>query len=188
MKKIVRKLFMVALLLTIAVGANAQRVRYPGFHFGIRAGFSSNNSYGETVPFVHGGLAMDFRLGRIPLYFETGAYVMHKGYFREYWDGKERIDDLDLYIPLLFSYHIYLNDNIALQPFTGVTVGFLTEKEEFEAAYRLGVGFNFKRLYFNMGYDFGLTKHDATNFGSYLGEYRNNTFFLTLGFNFAGRR
>lgn len=172
MKKFLTKLFMVTVLLTMTTNVNAQKMTYPGVHLGLRVG-PTFDSYG--VGFL-GGLAADFRLGRIPFYVETGAY------FGAVAGGEEDHFKTDRQpcpmVPLLFSYHIYLNRNISIQPFTGATGSFnLREAEINSATYRIGVGFNFKRLYLNVGYDIELTMNHYPNF-----------FFTTLGFNIAGRR
>jgi hypothetical protein len=196
-----------ALLMFVAVGASAQSVTYPRFHMGIRGGLTVNSisiadfeGNDKALTFAHGGLAFDFRLAPFPLYFETGAYYMNKGFSTEstynYGWGYGRTetykeDDHYVYAPALFSYHIYLNDKMALQPFVGATFGYLTESSDFESAIRVGLGFNLGRLYANVGYDFGVVKHDIGGYtGRYLSlsTYRNNTFFATIGFNFAGSR
>lgn len=203
-----------ALLMFVAVGASAQSVTYPRFHMGIRGGISVNSVKIENVDdgvssfaFPQGGISLDFRLAPFPLYFETGAYYMNKGMTTEWtdfnsWTGyygtrTEKDDDHYIYAPVLFSYHYYLNDKMALQPFVGGTFGYLTESDDFEAAIRVGLGFNLGRLYANVGYDFGLVKHDmmigysASNIympNVYISKFHSNTFFATIGFNFAGSR
>ena len=197
-----------ALLMFVAVGASAQSVTYPRFHMGIRGGISLNSVKIDadvdgvsSFAFPHGGISLDFRLAPFPLYFETGAYYMNKGATTEWTyysygmattTSTEKEHDHYIYAPVLFSYHYYLNDKMALQPFVGATLGYLTESEDFEAAIRIGLGFNFGRLYANVGYDFGVAKHDAligyTKYGIYTSKLHSNTFFATIGFNFAGSR
>ncbi len=76
---------------------------------------------------------------------------------------------------------------MAVQPFAGVVGGYLTETDGFDGAVRVGCGFNFGRLYANVGYDFGLTIGDVHE--GYFGEkWHNNTLFATIGFNLAGTR
>ena len=196
-----------ALLIFVAVGASAQSVTYPRFHMGIRGGISLNSVKIDadvdgvsSFAFPQGGISLDFRLAPFPLYLETGAYYMNKGATTEWTDyylmgsttRTQKDDDHYIYAPVLFSYHYYLNDKIALQPFVGGTFGYLTESKDFEAAIRIGLGFNFGRLYANVGYDFGVAKHDAligyTKYGIYTSKLHSNTFFATIGFNFAGSR
>jgi hypothetical protein len=110
---------------------------------------------------------------------KTGVYYMNKGYKFEYENYTVKEDDHFIHMPLLASYHIYINDNMAIQPFAGFAGGYLTKAKEFEGAVRLGCGINFGRLYANVGYDIGVIKHNRRS---------NNTFFMTVGFNFLGSR
>lgn len=187
MKKFLTVVVMLMTCFTLSV--NAQSYDYPKFHMGIRGGFSINtNSVSGTdaLFFPQGGLDMDFRIAPIPLYLETGVNYMNKGYKYTVpnYDEKETEDDHYIYMPLLVSYHFYLNDKMAIQPFLGGTFGYLTESGDYESALRVGCGFNFGRLYANIGYDSGLTSHHFDDYDS----WRNKGFFMTLGFNFAGSR
>lgn len=176
MKKFLTKLFMVTVLLTMTTNVNAQKMTYPGVHLGLRVGptFSSDGVG------ILGGLAFDFHLGKNPFYIETGAYFGVipglKGYDRDSRRGSDLVPCP--MAPVLFSYHFYLNRNIALQPFAGGTIGYDLNDDEFLSTLRFGIGFNFKRLYLNVGYDL-----------SYVEDFRQPSyFFTTLGFNIAGRR
>lgn len=191
MKKVLT--LMVIFMTFFAMSVSAQSYDYPKFHMGIRGGFSIN-SVGhdtKTLLFPQGGLDMDFRIAPIPLYLETGVNYMNKGYKLEFdYDESETEDDHYVYMPLLLSYHVYFNDKLAIQPFVGGTFGYLTESESFESALRIGCGFNFGRLYANIGYDFGLTGHDVDHgyYDGYYDSWKSNSFFMTIGFNFAGSR
>ncbi|MBP3227401.1 MAG: outer membrane beta-barrel protein [Bacteroidaceae bacterium] len=189
------RFFALALLFAgLTLGASAQSYKYPSFHMGLRGGFSTNSfsENGKSLLFPQGGIAADFRVAPIPLYFETGAYYMNKGAkdyekvsysYYSLVPEKEDVDDHTVYAPVLLSYHLYLNDNMAVQPFAGATVGYGFDSEDVEAAIRIGCGFNLGRLYANLGYDIGMTKHDG-----WPKKYKNNTFFMTIGFNWAGGR
>lgn len=186
MKKQIVKLVAAVVFTVVATSVSAQSVQYPSFHFGIRGGltvnsssFSDTNLSGASKSFPYGGLAADFKIASIPLYLETGVYYMNKGYKFEYGNYTVKEDDHFIHMPLLASYHIYINDNMAIQPFAGFAGGYLTKAKEFEGAVRIGCGFNFGRLYANVGYDIGVIKHDRRS---------NNTFFATIGFNFLGSR
>ena len=192
MKKLV--LIMFAIMATLS--ANAQIVKnmeYPRGHFGIRAAYTSNTftldrgyDYGAfeggAKSFISGGLAADFRVASIPLYLETGAYYINRGYkgvdvdYHNYNIAEGDYDNHSVMVPLLMSYHLYLTDNMAVQPFVGPYVEYGFDREEVSAGIRTGVGYNFGRLYVNVGYDFGFNIDDK----------KNNTFFATIGFNFAG--
>ena len=186
MKKQIVSLVAAVLFSMAVTSVSAQSVQYPSFHFGIRGGltvnsssFSDTNLSGASKSFPYGGLAADFKIASIPLYLETGVYYMNKGYNFEYENYTVKEDDHFIHMPLLASYHIYINDNMAIQPFAGFAGGYLTKAKEFEGAVRIGCGFNFGRLYANVGYDIGVIKHNRRS---------NNTFFATIGFNFLGSR
>ena len=178
---------MVAVMAALSVNAQiVKNMKYPKGHFGIRAAYTSNTltCYGEkseAKSFVSGGLAADFRVASIPLYLETGAYYINRGYKGFEYDGRYGIsegeyDNHSVMVPLLMSYHLYFTDNMAIQPFVGPFVEYGIDAEEVSAGIRAGVGYNFGRLYVNVGYDFGFNIDDK----------KNNTFFATIGFNFAG--
>ncbi len=178
------------MLMGLSLNANAQRMDYPRFHMGIRGGLSLNadTEVGKSALFPTGGIGMDFRLAPIPLYLETGAYYMNK---RVEWETiNDAHDDHYAYAPLLVSYHIYIGDKFCIQPFTGITLGYLTESEMVESAARFGCGVSFGRLYANMGVDIGATEHEWYNYdtGFYASDASYNTFFMTIGFNWAGDR
>lgn len=204
--KTFKTLLAAVLMLTAAASANAQSVSYPRFHLGLRGGVSVNfpTDMG-SLTFPHAGVSIDFRLAPIPLYFETGVYWMDKGgrykydsnveglkyaynAFSNWYDndfkwGKDgsHYDCHVIYLPLLLSWHQYLTDKMALQPFVGAIigggVGEDSHDDEFESALRFGLGFNLGRLYLNVGYDLGLTEYHGI---------KNNTFFATLGVNIIG--
>ena len=69
-------------------------------------------------------------------------------------------------------------------------VEYLTESEMVESAARFGCGVSFGRLYANMGVDIGATEHEWYNYdtGFYASDASYNTFFMTIGFNWAGDR
>lgn len=197
-----KKLVLFSLICLLAGSAQAQIVKdmkYPRGHFGIRTAFTSNSqSYAAEHPysnfkhdacmFVSGGFAADFRIAPIPIYLETGLYYINRGYkginfaHGGWWyhldeeDLEEVVSDHSIMMPLLVSYHLYLTDNMALQPFVGPYVGYGFDMERLDYGIRAGLGWNFGRLYLNVGYDFGI-EHE---------HYTNNTFFCTIGVNFAG--
>lgn len=182
-----KKVIISMLVCMMAITASAQIVKgleYPKGHFGIRGAFTSNtvsgdDISGESYPFASAGLAADFRIASIPLYLETGLYYMNRGvksendgyYYEDYED-----DDHGVMMPLLASYHLYFTDNMSIQPFVGPYVGYGFDSERVDYGIRTGIGWNFGRLYANVGYDFGFE----------VDGYKNNTVFVTVGFNFAG--
>ena len=215
MKTVMKTMATALLMLTVAVSVNAQRGKdAPKFHLGLRGGFSlnfaSDNSADESTDalfFPQGGIAADIKLGTIPLYLETGAYYMNKGYkmdwlyfYDDMFSGqKTRVfDNHFIGMPLLASYHIYIGEKFSIQPFAGFVGGYLTKSKDFEGAVRIGCGISFGRLYANFGYDIGVVNHDVVireqvpYLGSFVVQgtekFTNNSFFMTLGFNFIGKR
>ena len=192
MKEAIRLLIVAVMMLTVSLNVNAQfkkkeNNRVPDrFHMGIRGGYSQSTGDVSSIGFPHGGIGVDFQVAPIPLFLETGLYYMNKGQID--WDGEDE-DHLG-YVPLLISYHINLAPNLFLQPFAGGIAGYLGTTEDFEAAVRIGLGFNFGRLYANTGFDLGLIEHEK-NINSFYGrtnKWTNYTAFVTIGFNWAGSR
>lgn len=160
-------------------------------HFGIRAGYSSSSSEDcDPLPSVYGGLGIDFKIAPVPLYLESGLYYMNKGYKYEsrwyYGTETETYNEHSILTPILLSYHVPLmsNKKMSIQPFVGGYVAYETECEEVDYGVRFGCGWNFGRLYANIGYDLGIYEHD----GNWNQNFKSNAFFITLGFNFAGSK
>ncbi len=186
-----KKIVMLLVMSVFVVAANAQIVKnldYPKAHFGIRGAFTLNSISAsddyydgeyDALPFASLGLAFDFKVASIPLYLETGLYYMNNGYkYENSWgDDEGTVDNHSVKMPLLMSYHLYFTDNMAIQPFVGPYVGYGIDEQRIDYGIRAGLGWNLGRLYVNAGYDFGFEVD---------GEYKNNTFFATIGFNFAG--
>lgn len=182
------------MMLGLSLNANAQRLSYPAFHMGIRGGATLNvdTDRGDPGAFPTIGIGMDFRVAPIPLYLETGAFYMNKLVDLGPNHDKDEEDlhhDHYIYAPLLASYHLYLSDKFCLQPFAGVTLGYLTESEMVEVAARVGVGLNFGRLYSNLGLDVSLTNHEwYDHYSGYTTPSQYVTLFWTIGVNWAGSR
>lgn len=199
-----KKVFMMlVIILTIyPFIASAQHISYPKFHLGVRAGYTFNNVTGKQQHFeyyscsepishnsIYGGVSMDFRITPFPLYLETGAYWMNRKYsyvaditVESVPSTTMTVKDDFFHIPLLFSYHFYLNDNMAIQPFAGGYGGYLRNSESFGYGVRLGCGVNYRRFYANVGYDIDLSKH---KWNKYKVDHFN-ALFITLGYNIIG--
>lgn len=199
MKKVV--LLLIAFATSVIVNAQiVKNLEYPKFHFGIRAAMTvntqsydgfpssskSNKSYKtgvESMLFASGGLAADFRLAPIPIYLETGVYYVNRGAETVYNNKSNTVDsDHTIMVPILASYHLYFTKDMALQPFTGPYVEYGFDSETVNYGVRAGIGFNYRRLYVNTGYDYGFNKIKGYNNA----EYTNGTAFMTIGFNFVG--
>jgi len=166
-------------------------------HMGIRAGSSLGVGEAGGIFFVQGGLGFDYQIAKIPLFLETGVQYMNKGQLDyehprdNYIDYYRSIEENHcFFVPALVSYHINVGPNLFLQPFAGLTVGFSGTRLFFDSAVRLGFGFNFGRLYSNIGFDIGITPHETENHSSnwYREHWYNHNFFFTVGYNFMGRR
>lgn len=110
------------------------------------------------------------------MYLETGLYYINRGVKGESNGYYCEDDDHGMMMPLLASYHLYFTDNMSIQPFVGPYIGYGFDSERVDYGIRTGIGWNFGRLYANAGYDFGFE----------VDGYKNNTVFVTIGFNFGG--
>ena len=190
MKKIKITLLLVALLISSVSYAQFANSRsdnssfnrkgefgLPKMHLGIRAGVSSNSlgSPYDALVDLHLAVMGDLKIiQNSPIYIESGLQLINRGF--KYGDVQNA---LALDIPILGSYHFSLANNMFLQPFTGPYIGYNFEYEDVEYGLRLGCGFSWKKLYANMGYDFGLNKLE-----NYYDDYKTGTFFISVGWNF----
>lgn len=195
MKKSIKKMAIVAMMLVAGstMTVNAQLLsEKPRVHFGIRGGVSAS-SYSldgmESKIFPMGGFAVDFKVAPIPLYLESGLYYVNRGYKLdipdEYYDD-ESTNNQAIEMPIVVSYHYYLNDKISIQPFFG---GFVSQVfdgpfDDLDYGLRLGAGFNYGRAYASIGYDFGLKNWDY----GYDKSFKSGLFFFNIGFNFVGSK
>lgn len=194
MKKSIKKMAVVALMLVAGstMTVNAQLLsEKPRVHFGIRGGVSAS-SYSEdgikSKIFPMGGFAVDFKVAPIPLYLESGLYYVNRGYkLDDYYYDDESTNNQAIEMPLVVSYHYYLNDKMSIQPFLG---GFISQVfdgpfDDLDYGLRLGAGFNYGRAYASIGYDFGLKNFDY--YGSD-NSFKSGLFFFNIGFNFVGSK
>lgn len=195
MKKSIKKMAIVAMMLVAGstMTVNAQLLsEKPRVHFGIRGGVSAS-SYSldgmESKIFPMGGFAVDFKVAPIPLYLESGLYYVNRGYKLdipdEYYDD-ESTNNQAIEMPIVVSYHYYLNDKMSIQPFFG---GFVSQVfdgpfDDLDYGLRLGAGFNYGCAYASIGYDFGLKNWDY----GYDKSFKSGLFFFNIGFNFVGSK
>ena len=211
MKKTI-KLFITAVLLfsaTLSTYAQFENNRETSrFHFGIRAGLSSNTFTGDGAegidPLVAftGGLAFDIQLAQVPVFIGFGVNYLNEGYKYKYryrdiyygnysYDGKQDISAI--HIPLVFGYHFNLSPNFFISPYVGGFTSYSVENldedkdwndDRFNYGLRFGLGLNFGRLTFDAAYDLGLKNVlDDRHYTA-----KTGTFFVTLGVNLAGKR
>ena len=199
MKKELRIFVMVCLLLLIGgVQVKAQNWRNaPQFHFGVRAGFSVSNiaedwwgkQFDTNLVAPMAGVAFDTKVAKIPFYVETGLYYMNRGFrYDNVWVGgeyrvtRETENNHSFLVPALISYHAYINKDMSFQPFMGPYISYGFGNEEFDCGWRIGCGFNAKQFYVNMGCDLGVKDNFDDPWG------RSNAFFMTVGWNFLGKK
>ena len=153
----------------------------PKMHIGVRGGITfSTMDYGnaEVLTAPYGGLAVDFKVAKLPIYVETGAYYMDKGCRYEWWgDHKDYTDhNHSIFIPAVASYHFYIGKNMTLQPFTGFYTSYGIDYEKLDFGIREGVAFTYNQFYTNLGVNAGLVEQ--------VGDEEHASIFLTVGVNF----
>lgn len=210
MKNSFKVLLAAALLFSSSLSTYAQfeNNREPSrFHFGIRAGLSSNTFSGDLDGYkplyaFTGGLAFDFQVAPVPVFIGFGLNYLNEGckykYSNSYYDYgivsyERKVDNSAIHIPLVVGYHINLSPNFFISPYLGGFASYSVEDiddkvewedERFNYGLRFGVGLNFGRLTFDAAYDLGLK--NLTSGSKY--KMHSRTFFVTLGFNIAGKR
>lgn len=195
MKKSIKKMAVVAMMLVAGstMTVNAQLLsEKPRVHLGIRGGVSASSYSGDGIKskiFPMGGFAVDFKVAPLPLYLESGLYYVNRGYKLDipddYYYDDESTNNQAIEMPIVVSYHYYLNDKMSIQPFFG---GFISQvfdgpNDDLDYGLRLGTGFNYGRAYASIGYDFGLK-----NWGEDGHSSKSGLFFFNIGFNFLGSK
>ena len=169
------------------------------FHFGLRAGLSSNTFTGDGTEGIEplvaftGGLAFDIQLAPAPVFIGFGLNYLNEGYEYKYRGYKETYDISAIHIPLVFGYHFNVSPNFFISPYVGGFSSYSVENlkddedwndDRFNYGLRFGLGLNFGRLTFDAAYDLGLK--NVLNDRHY--KAKTGTFFVTLGVNLAGCR
>ena len=204
MKKSFKVMLAVAMLFSATLSANAQfskkeSNREPSrFHMGLRAGYTSTSYITEydldAKNFVTGGLALDFQVAPIPIFVGMGLNYMNYGVMDSYYSKgthyyySELEDGVGIQMPITVSYHINVAPNLFINPFFGGFVAYNNESgfgEDFNYGMRIGAGLNYGRLTFDMGYDLGLANLAGDDWNN---DITSGTFFMTIGFNWAGSR
>lgn len=153
----------------------------PKMHIGVRGGITFSTmdySNAEVLTAPYGGLAVDFKVAKLPIYVETGAYYMDKGCRYEWWGDRKDFTDHNhsIFIPAVASYHFYIGKNMTLQPFTGFYTSYGIDYEKLDFGIREGVAFTYNQFYTNLGVNAGLVEQD--------GDEEHASIFLTVGVNF----
>lgn len=185
-----KKLFVCLCVAMLSLGAQAQNWRNaPKVILGLRGGLSAANVSGtdgatDDLWSFTGGLSASFRIAVLPFYVETGLYYENMG-CKELGDSW---NDHSAVIPAVLSYHIYVDENMAIQPYFGPSLIYSGDASQLCGGLRLGCGFNYKKFYVGMGMDFNLTKDygDYDDWNEHDYNYYDNTNwagFLTVGVN-----
>jgi hypothetical protein len=166
--------------------------------------------FGGTVASINGDISIGSKVGMTlagiiglrlssstPVFLESGLYYTQRG-------GKNsdyNITHNNLEIPILIKYGIQAGDNIAVLPFIGpyFAYGISTDeklKSDYAKAndlrvnrnnmgFKLGCGFEYNKLYAELGYQFGVTNiiDDEYEAGKDKSSH-NNALFFNIGVNF----
>lgn len=151
--------------------------------------------------FTFGGV-VGLRLSEsTPVYLESGLYYVNRG-GKGSSDNKIKTSINTLEIPLLIKYGIGLPNDMALLPFAGAFADMgmgrghyrnysimdhdhaikKSRYQRFDAGLKVGCGFEYKMLYVELGYNFGLANmvHETTEFES----GHSGGIFANFGVNF----
>ena len=179
-------------------------------HIGLRAGigistYNLDDSRALVMPLV--GLAFDYKIASIPLYFDSGVYYMDLGtgfkdfkypyhmVSTQYPNGRPEdktthtLHNHSLMIPAGVSYHLYLSNKIVLQPFSGIYLSYGITNEKIDLGLREGVGMSFGKFYTNFGVNFGLIRQTGKvkvdyDYDIVVEKCLQSSAFLSIGYNF----
>lgn len=219
MRKNILLILLAGLLLTALPATarfNAAKSDAPKAYFGLRAGVGgsvyTNIDDPVAIGTPIGGIAIGFKVAKIPLYLETGALYMNMGskvkvwewdwdelHYR-HWDRDSHhsgstaryrkdydsytINNHSLMVPLVATYHLYASDNIIIQPFTGFYASYGFDGKQMDFGLREGVGFSFGHLYVNLGVNIGVIGQDRDEKDYWLEDGQHGSLFLGVGVNF----
>ena len=199
-----KKSLLLVFALLMVSGAFAQR--YERNILSVRGGM---NIASQTLKEDGVSLDLDSRVGfhvgvsdqilltkSMPLYLETGLYFSQMG--AKYDGAVDR--PMYLQIPVLVNYHFNIKNKVELIPYAGLAwgIGICGKAESDEGlkvdyfgndvvkrcdlGVRLGVGVEWHKIYFGLGYDIGCMNILKAN--EDLVKAHNNCFSLTVGYHF----
>ncbi len=179
-------------------------------HIGVRAGvgistYNLDDSRLLVTPLI--GLAFDYKIASIPLYFDSGVYYMDLGtgikafkhsyhmVSSQYPNGRPEdktthiLHNHSLMIPAGVSYHLYLSNKIVLQPFSGIYLSYGITNEKIDVGLREGVGMSFGKFYTNFGVNLGLIRQNGkvevdNDYDIVVEKCLQSSAFLSIGYNF----
>lgn len=178
-------------------------------YYGVRLGVLSstvnsddkNLDGGKAQAGLNVGVVIGFQVSpEMPLFLEAGLTYSEKG-GKRYDDSRTKVTyDLNyIEMPIVAKYKIDTGYDILIDPFVGgylaygfngkaknfadrqVSKSFSKENfQRFDGGLRIGCGAEYKVLYLEIGYDFGLANISHDNFDS----SHNGAFFANIGVNF----
>lgn len=176
---------------------------YWGVRFGITsATLGGDLDLGSKTGMTLGGVIGLRASDSTPVFIESGLYYTERGAKK----GKLRVGYNNLEIPLVVKYGIKATDDIAVLPFFGpyfsyafsgktkiqdkdgnsiISVGTFDEKKwnglkRANMGFKLGCGAEYNKLYFELGYQFGIT--NVSKFDEVTAH--SNALFANFGVNF----
>jgi hypothetical protein len=177
-------------------------------YWGVRFGITSANLGGDLDLGSKTGMTLGGVIGlrasdSTPVFIESGLYYTERGAKK----GKLRVGYNNLESPLVVKYGIKATDDIAVLPFFGPyfsyafsgktkqpgadgkieSVGSFDEKKAFTGGlkranmgFKLGCGAEYNKLYFELGYQFGITNVSKSDDVT----AHSNALFANFGVNF----
>ena len=176
-------------------------------YWGVRFGMTSATLGGDLDLGSKAGMTLAGVIGlrasdSTPVFIESGLYYTERGAKK----GKLRVGYNNLEIPLVVKYGIKATDEIAVLPFFGpyfsyaisgktkiqdkdgnsiISVGTFDEKKwnglkRANMGFKLGCGAEYNKLYFELGYQFGIT--NVSKFDDVTAH--SNALFANFGVNF----
>lgn len=170
----------------------------PRLEFGLRGGMAISNGGVSQYDWCYMptlGITFAHRLCELPLYIETGIWA--NAFIHNDLDWYSYSDDWEFGIavklPVLVNYHFKVGRDMAVTPFLGpyfaVTDEYdTTSLRNFDCGLRTGCAFNWKKLYTNIGFDFGFLDRQAYTSGSHtVGIGNTCMIYWTIGANLISK-
>lgn len=176
-------------------------------YYGVRLGMTVSSMTGETQYFKPGGAKVGLALGGVvglrlsevtPIFLESGVYYVEKGASGQDVNEQTKKENIKgslttLELPILVKYGFKPIDEIAILPYFGpyfnFALGGQTNKhssfnngymKHFDMGFKLGCGLEYNMLYFDAGYQFGVS--NASNNDDF--NAHNHGFVASFGVNF----
>ena len=190
-------------------GNSHQHRKYSRFnkeiYYGLRLGLNITSLSSDIVEMDLNswtGLAVGGVIGyrltdNAPIWLESGLWYSEKGGKTTYLGDKVTCRLSYLQIPFVCKYSLGVADDLSIQPFLGgffaIGVGGKVKEyaireshssfddvNRFDAGLRVGCGAEFRMVYAELGFDFGLANISKNDFAS----THTRNFFINVGVNF----